>query len=42
VAGAGIGKPLPIIQIQTRGAHQSALDKPADPTPDHSERAALR
>ena len=26
-AGTGIGKRLPLLQIQTRGAHQSALDK---------------
>lgn len=31
VAGAGIGKRLPLLQIQTRGAHQSALDKARRP-----------
>jgi hypothetical protein len=30
VAGAGTGKRLPLLAIQTRGAHQSALDKAAD------------
>lgn len=32
VAGAGTGKRLPLLQIQTRGAHQSALDKARRPT----------
>ena len=31
VAGAGTAKRLPLLQIQTRGAHQSALDKAARP-----------
>ncbi|ORW08117.1 tyrosine-type recombinase/integrase [Mycolicibacter longobardus] len=31
VAGAGTGKRLPLLPIQTRGAHQSALDKATDP-----------
>ena len=30
VAGAGTGKRLPLLAVQTRGAHQSALDKAAD------------
>jgi hypothetical protein len=33
VAGAGIGKRLPLLQIQTRGAHQSALDTAQRPRP---------
>jgi hypothetical protein len=31
--GAGAGKRLPLLQIQTRGAHQSALDKAHRPRP---------
>lgn len=31
VAGPGTGKRLPLLQIQTRGAHQSALDKASRP-----------
>ncbi|ORW08175.1 tyrosine-type recombinase/integrase [Mycobacterium kyorinense] len=31
VAGAGTAKRLPLLQIQTRGAHQSALDKARPP-----------
>lgn len=31
VAGAGAAKRLPLLQIQTRGAHQSALDKARRP-----------
>ena len=31
VAGAGTAKRLPLLQIQTRGAHQSALDKARQP-----------
>lgn len=30
-AGTGVGKRLPLLQIQTRGAHQSALDKAQQP-----------
>ena len=30
-AGTGAGKRLPLLQIQTRGAHQSALDKAQQP-----------
>jgi hypothetical protein len=32
-AGTGAGKRLPLLQIQTRGAHQSALDKAHRPRP---------
>ena len=32
-AGTGAGKRLPLLQIQTRGAHQSALDKAQRPRP---------
>ncbi len=31
IAGAGTAKRLPLLQIQTRGAHQSALDKAGQP-----------
>lgn len=31
IAGAGTAKRLPLLQIQTRGAHQSALDKARRP-----------
>lgn len=31
VAGPATGKRLPLLQIQTRGAHQSALDKASRP-----------
>lgn len=33
VAGAGTAPRLPLLQIQTRGAHQSALDKAGQPRP---------
>ncbi len=33
VAGAGTAPRLPLLQIQTRGAHQSALDKARQPRP---------
>ena len=34
VAGAGTANRLPLLQIQTRGAHQSALDKARQPRSD--------
>jgi hypothetical protein len=30
-AGTGAGKRLPVLQIQTRGAHQSSLDRARQP-----------